>query len=309
MKRKRYWLLLSLPVLLLAAVPAVYFGWLGWMYTHPEKKPLLHTPVYFELPYQDVSFPSTDEEITLRGWHIPADEQDRVVIFAHGYNENRESATVALYMADALYEEGISSILFDFRGSGESDDGTTSLGYYEKDDLLGAIEYAKELGYRRIGLVGFSMGASTALDVAPQVPEVRAVVADSPYTDLDTYLQEHLPNLHAMPDLFFLPKFILWEMKMLTGIDAEDVRPIQAISQMHSKAVFLIHAEGDEVIPASESRLLQHASNAPNTVLWVSPSRDHVGTFHADPNDYLKRTMVFLKYHLTKDEQSPPDVI
>lgn len=304
MKRNRFLLLFSLPVMLLAIVPAIYFGWLGWMYTHPDKKPIKNTPEYFEMPFENVSFPSLDDQITLRGWHIQGANPDQVVIFAHGYKENRESASVALYMADALYEEGISSILFDFRGSGESDDGTTSLGYYEKDDLLGAIDYAKQQGYRRIGLVGFSMGASTALDVAPHVPEVRAVIADSPYTDLNLYLQEHLPNLHAMPDLFFLPKLILWEMKVLTGIDARTVQPIRAIGQMQSKAVYLIHAEGDDVIPATESRMLQHASSAPNTVLWVSPSRDHVGTFNADPNKYLKRTVVFLQYHLSKDD--PP---
>jgi dipeptidyl aminopeptidase/acylaminoacyl peptidase len=296
-------LLLSL---LLFFTPFVYFGWLGWAYTHPEKKPPEHTPQLFELPFENITFQSADDRVTLRGWLIPAEipHEERVVIFAHGYKENRESAKVALYMAKTLQKEGIASILFDFRGCGESDGRISSLGYYEKNDLIGAIDFAKRLGYRKIGLVGFSMGAATALSVAPQFPEVRAVVADSPFTDLDQFLKEYL---HKLP--LFLPEFILWEIKLLTGIDPEQVQPIQAIGHLHSQAVFLIHAQGDEVIPASESRRLQEASSAANTLLWVSPAKRHVGTFKDDPNRYLKRTAVFLQYHLSKGEPGPNDAV
>ena len=300
--RKKWMIALILLFLLLTSIPAIAIGVLSFRYTHPPKMALQTTPDSFGLSYQDVSFPSVeDDHVTLRGWLIQAkNQQRRIAIFAHGYSENRESADVALYMARSLRDKGIASLLFDFRASGESDGQETSLGYHERKDLHGAIQYAKRLGYQQIGLVGFSMGASTALDLASEVPEVQAVVADSAFSNLENYLEKKLEH-HQLTDLVpFLPKLVLWEMQMLTGIEPEQVQPIAAMPELKGKGVFLIHAGGDSVIPAAESERLRDASASPNTMLWVSDSNGHVGTFNVAQQEYLKRTSAFLTYYLSK---------
>lgn len=301
-RRKRIWFWLSFWCLLLVVLaPSASIAFLGWQYLHPPKKPIAETPEVFHLDYQDVSFESQNESVTLKGWLVPAEEDtSRIVIFAHGYSENRSSANVALHMAKALHSRSIASLMFDFRGAGESDGTMTSLGYYEKQDLLGAIDYAKGLGYEQIGLVGFSMGASTALNVAPEVPEVQAVVADSAFTNLDQYLETNLANLHPLAEVEFMPKLAMWEASLLTGIEPETVQPILSIQNLRDRGIFLIHAEGDEIIPASESRELAEASASMNTVLWVSPAKNHVGTYSKETNEYLVRTTAFLSYYLEK---------
>ena len=303
MKTRNKWLIaLLLFFLLIVSIPAVAVGVLAFRYTHPPKKTLHTTPGSFGLSYQDVSFPSQeDDHVTLRGWLIQAkNQQRRIAIFAHGYSENRESANVALYMARSLQEKDIASLMFDFRASGESDGAETSLGYHEKKDLLGAIEFAKRLGYQQIGLVGFSMGASTALDLAPEVPEVQAVVADSAFSNLEIYLEKKLEHNQLTDLVPLLPKLVLWEMQMLTGIKPDQVQPIAAMPELKGKGVFLIHAGGDSVIPAAESKRLRAADPSPNTMLWVSDSNGHVGTFKVAQEEYLKRTSAFLTYYLSK---------
>ncbi|MFD2169303.1 alpha/beta hydrolase [Tumebacillus lipolyticus] len=304
MKRKRrVWIWLSfLMVMLFVLLPCASVGYIGWSYLHPEKKRVEGSPKAFYLDYQDVSFSSQEQDITLKGWLIPAaEQQERIVIFAHGYSENRASANVALHMANVLHRRDIASLMFDFRGAGESDGTMTSLGYYEKQDLIGAIEYVKSLGYQQIGLVGFSMGAATALDVAPEVPEVKAVIADSAFTDLSEYLAGNLPKLHPIADIGFMPQLALWETSLLTGIEPQTVQPIESIQNVRDRGVFLIHAAGDDIIPAEESRQLAEASGSRNTVLWISPAEQHVGTYLKETNEYLVRTTAFLSYYLGVD--------
>ena len=304
MKTRNKWLVaLIVLLLLIASIPAAAIGILAHRYTHPPKMALDTTPGSFGLSYQDVAFPSRGEDaVILRGWLVQAKNQHRrIAIFAHGYTENRESADVALFMARALREKGIASLMFDFRGSGESDGEETTLGYWEKGDLLGAVDYVKKLGYDKIGLVGFSMGASTALGVAPEVPEVQAVVADSAFSNLGKFLERkmaHHPLVEAVP---FLPELVLWEVQMLTGIKANQVQPIAAMPELKGKGVFLIHALGDNVISAEESEQLSEACPSLNAMLWLSHSDNHVGTFGAMPKEYLKRTSAFLTYYLSRE--------
>src|SRR3569833_1814051 len=153
--RKKRPIALLLIFLFIVSIPAVAIGVIAFRYTHPPKMALHTTPGSFGLSYQDVAIPSSeDDHVTLRGWLIQAkNQQRRITIFAHGYSENRESADVALYMAHSLREKGIASLMFDFRASGESDGKEATLGYLENKDLLGAIQYAKRLGYQQIGLV------------------------------------------------------------------------------------------------------------------------------------------------------------
>ena len=69
-------------------------------------------------------------------------------------------------------------VSFDFRGHGRSG-GLSTLGDREIKDLDVAVRYARELGYRRIAAVGFSMGASVVMRYAGLVGGLDAAVSVS----------------------------------------------------------------------------------------------------------------------------------
>jgi len=297
-KLLRYTSRLALIGLLLAAVAAC---WLGWAYTHPPKRPLRTTPSSLGLAYTNVAFKSLSDDLTLRGWLVkPAQPEKRIVIFTHGYTENRENAQVGLRLAGELYGRQIASLLFDFRASGESEGEMTTIGADEQQDLLGAIRYVKDLGYEEIGVVGFSMGASTALSIAPDVPEVRAVIADSAFSDLERYLTVSLPEWKQFPERTVLPQLVVWGARLLMGIEPEKVQPIESVRRLRDQGLFLIHSQGDRVVPAAESERLREASGSSNTMLWISEANGHVGTYNRLPDQYLTRTTAFLDYYLSR---------
>ena len=85
-------------------------------------------------------------------------EQDFVVIFAHGAIFNKESW---YFLAERLQKEGISSLSIDFRGYGNSKNGSTNK---KELDILGAVDYLKGEGFKKISIVGGSMGGTAVLN-------------------------------------------------------------------------------------------------------------------------------------------------
>lgn len=138
-------------------------------------------------PIEDVSFPARDG-LTLRGWWIPVvptlalprrttgeGESDRAVIFLHGHGGSMDPDA---QHAPAFHAAGFSVLMFDFRAHGRSEGQVSTIGYLERQDALGAVDFVKAKGVCRIGLLGFSMGGVVAMLAAPICPDVRAVISD-----------------------------------------------------------------------------------------------------------------------------------
>lgn len=85
-------------------------------------------------------------------------KQDLVVIFAHGAIFNKESW---YFLAERLQKKGVSSLSINFRGYGNSKNGSTNK---KELDILGAIDYLKGEGFKNIAIVGGSMGGAAILN-------------------------------------------------------------------------------------------------------------------------------------------------
>jgi pimeloyl-ACP methyl ester carboxylesterase len=66
----------------------------------------------------------------------------------------------------------------DFRGHGGSDDGPTTFGVLEVEDVAGALAWLGERGIARVALVGSSMGGITAIAAAVVLGDGRLPAAD-----------------------------------------------------------------------------------------------------------------------------------
>src|ERR1700722_20361667 len=76
------------------------------------------------------------------------------IVIAHGFTLNWQRPAVWDVAARLRRFGGV--ITFDFRGHGRSG-GVSTLGDLEIKDLDAAVAWARELGYRRVVTVGFSM--------------------------------------------------------------------------------------------------------------------------------------------------------
>ena len=257
---------------------------------HRPHQPAPHgftlSPFEMGADYEPVSF-RTEDGLTLRGWWLPWPETDRVVI---GLVEHRRAKHELLGIGTALWRAGDSVLLFDFRGCGESDLAPLSVGYNELPDARAAVRYACErLPGARVGLLGYSMGAVVAILTAADEPAVRAVVADSPYASLAdvlayAYRRHHLPRrLLDLADLVNRRRY---------GYPFAALRPVDAVSRIAPRPLFLIHGEEDQLTPVEHARWLYAAAGEPKE-LWVVEGAPHCGAYFVDRPAYVARVADF----------------
>jgi dipeptidyl aminopeptidase/acylaminoacyl peptidase len=294
------WLLLSLAILGMLVIVGLSL-YVGWSITHPDQKPLDGDPTLYEIDYKEFEVLSHLDKAKLSGWVMESSNSPKgVIVMAHGYKENRLQHNVpALALTQSLLEENYHVILFDFRNSGLSDKAVTTVGFHEKEDLISVVQYVKgaypELP---IGVIGFSMGAATALIAAEDEPSIEAIVADSSFSDMGDYLSDNLSVWSGLPDFPFTP-IIMNTLPFLTGIDIAQVSPREAIKNIEAP-VMLIHGDGDTAIPYQNSEEIMSNSIGENIFFWMPSGAGHVRGYFTYPEEYTKRVIDFFDQSLIK---------
>jgi dienelactone hydrolase len=267
-RRKRlWWILLPVTAALLALwVVSTVNGWMESFFYLPVRGDF-PTPTGAE----DVAFPTTDG-LTLHGWFIPAAaprEQGPApaILFAHG---NAGNLSHHYEFADFLPTEGLSVFIFDYRSYGRSDRSPRRL---QRDDLIAdtnaALDYLltrPDVDRQRIGLCGFSLGATLGLAVAAERPEVRAVVSISSFSRWKDAAADHAG--------FF------GRLGVRSGRDAVD-----SVRRLGSRPLLILHGEQDRVVrPYHAQRIEQAAAEARVPVQRrMVPGAEHVDVLWVDP--------------------------
>ena len=303
---KKMLIAIELAVLAVLAICVGIAAFVGWSLTHPARKPVDDSPERYGLVYDNVVFSSRDDNVSLSGWFIPASAAVRsagteaqkpkgmTLVFAHGYAGNRlEKGLPALALAKSLVTAGYNVLMFDFRNSGESAGKLTSVGQFEKRDLLGAVDWVRSNHPGKIGLIGFSMGATTAILAAAEEPDVVGVVADSPFARLRDYLEENLPVWSNLPSFPFT-MLIMTIMPPITGIDVDEVDALAQVDRVYPRPILFIHSADDTKIPYVNSELLW--SRHPDRFeFWKTEKADHVDSYMMQPEEYTRRVLAFLE--------------
>jgi len=265
----------------------------GWMLTHPKRKSLPVFSANIVPEYRNISFKDIKDEINLKGWFFEVKGSNKTVILAHGYRQNRlQYGEDTFVLIKFLLNQGYNVLTFDFRNCGESEGKLTTVGIYEKNDLLGAIEYAKKLGSQQIVLLGFSMGAATSIVAGAESKDVDAVIADSPFSDLHEYLDDNLNAWSKLPSFPFNQTTFL-SIKILEGLNPKEFSPKSVIKDISPRPVLLIHSKDDAFIPVSNSHELLNAGGS-NVRLWETEGVNHVESFTKLTDEYLKKLGEFL---------------
>jgi len=255
---------------------------------HPPRFKTDDSPKRYGLDYEPVIFPTSDG-LTLRGWFIPAasaslepSRQEEMawntcatILVGHGYPFDKANILRHVLFLHPRFH----LLLFDFRYFGESDGAYTTAGLLETRDIQAAVEYVKsriDVNPGRIGAMGFSMSASAF--ILTRHPDVKAIVADSPYATLEGIIARQF---------FFLPGFTKWPFVTLTkvyarlilGVRVSDAAPAEAVRDL-ANPLLIIHGDADSQIPLEHSRTIFANADPNRTELWIVPGADH-GLAHA----------------------------
>ena len=256
-------------------------------------------PANLGLRYDDISFPSSDNKVMLRGWYVMAENSNRCIIMTHGENYHRADPTIGmLEIAVGLVEHGYNVLMFDLRGHGESGKGVKTGGYYERRDVQGAIAYVRGRGIQpqHIGLLGFSIGAASSLLAAAEDKDLAAVVSDSCWADLMDTVRSEVARRPYMPG--FLTRVIPIIARAVYGVNVDEIKPIDAVNRIAPRPIFFIHGESDRVIPVESAHRLYRSNNNHGNKLWIVPGAKHVRSFKTQPEQYINKIAGFFEQAL-----------
>ena len=288
-------LLLLFFILVVAVV--VISSYVGWNLVHPPRIGIEPFSSNIVPEHRDVNFSSADKDIVLNGWLFEVKGSSKTVILAHGYGKNRlEFEEQTLDIIKGFVTRGFNVLAFDLRNSGKSGGKLTTMGFYEKNDLLGAVNYVKSLGSKQIVLMGFSTGASASIMAAAESKDISAVIADSPYSELRKYLVDGFSEWTSLPAFPFNSTLLL-SMELLGGMDVDKASPRRFMVNISPRSVLLIHCRNDKEIPVENSRILYSViskTKSKNHELWETDGDGHLGSFRKSPQEYMDRVLGFL---------------
>jgi fermentation-respiration switch protein FrsA (DUF1100 family) len=197
--------------------------------------------------------------------------------------------------AQFLNAAGYSVLLFDFQANGESPGSHVTFGRLESLDASAAVAYMhSRLPGQKIAALGESMGGAAAALAKPPL-SVDALVLEEVYPDLKDAVKDRMAVYLGPVGRFLSP--VLWlQLRPRLGFSADDLRPIDHVSEMHMPKLFIAGAEDDHTTIA-ESKALFAAAAEPKS-LWIVAGAKHVNLYAYTPIEYRKRILDFLNQHL-----------
>jgi pimeloyl-ACP methyl ester carboxylesterase len=268
------WVGISVVLLLVAAFLGVS-AFAACMLTMPMRNfnPELN-PAKYGLKYEALSIPARTDGLQIAAWYIPSDENQRVIILVHGYNNSRTNGFLDEFVsfAASLQQAGFSVMMVDLRGHGESAEARFTFGITERRDVLGAVDWLEEHGYQpgKIGVLGYSLGAGSVVGAAADEPDIGAVWVDSLFADIKPVIQDGVTAAVGLPQVL-VPSTISM-VRLMYGYDITALRPIDEITKIAPRPIFMAHCQEDKLIPISNMDQLSQV--AQNSQTWVIPNCD-----------------------------------
>ncbi len=231
---------------------------------------------------RDVFFDAADG-VTLHAWWFEANplaggearteplDSSAVLLFAHG---NAGNLTHRAGHARAFAREGISVLIFDYRGYGRSEGSADEAGIYRDIDAAFAFLTGEwGIASDRIVLFGRSLGSAPASRLSTRVPHA-ALVLVSP-----------LPSAKRMTRRMFigLPMDLLIRSRF----------PVVDWVADRSTPLLVVHGDRDEVIPLAYGREVYEAAAEPKRFLSL-PGAGHNDILSAGGRDYVETVAAFV---------------
>ena len=283
---------ISIRVVLYGAILFLIFLWIfSGVLLNAYRPKDTGSPAAFNIPFEKITFPAKDK-VTVNGWWVEGKTKGKCVILCHGLGADKADM---LNYIPLLHQKGYSVLAFDFRGHGESKEKYTSLGYNEVNDLLAAVEYAKEKGAKQLGVLGRSMGAAVSIRTAEICPDIKAVIADSSFAKLTDMIRSYSNKFYHLPYYPLVP-LAVFTAKIRSGFKYETVNPVESAARMRTP-LLLIHGLADGNIPPENSQKIFDAALGPKKIILV-PGAGHIESFSKDMKNYSKEVVDFFGKYL-----------
>lgn len=231
------------------------------------------------IPFQSVTL-TTIDGMKLAAWYTPS-RNGALILLAHGYAGVRSLEMHALFA-----RSGFGALSWDFRAHGDSSGRLCTMGLLESIDVEAALDFALDQpGVEHVGAYGASMGAVALIEAAARREEIAALAVEGAFPTLEGQFQR---TVH----IEVLRPFVRFFAEREAGLHMAELRPIDIISRIQPRPLYILQGEADTVVPPNSALRLYHAAGDPRT-LWLAPNVGHVGMYAARAAQFEENLLQF----------------
>lgn len=215
--------------------------------------------------------------------HYRSPGRERVIVLCHGSFMCKDARPFR-EMSNDFYES-FDVVTMDFRGHGRSG-GFFTFTAKEQDDLRAVIDFAKKT-YTKIGIIGFSLGAATAIIDAAENKDIQSLIAVSAPADVDK-IENHFLKKEAL-----IPAIKKFEFGKSPNIRPGNmflrkIRPIDVVRNVSPIPILFISGAKDPIVYPWHALALYGKADMPKRI------EDFEDGFHAE-EIYLKSRDKFVR--------------
>jgi hemolysin activation/secretion protein/fermentation-respiration switch protein FrsA (DUF1100 family) len=199
-----------------------------------------------------------------------ANGNDAALIYCHRLLSSKDSFDLNGFGNVLLRKFDV--ITFDFRGHGKSE-GYSTCGGDEVLDLLAAVQYARQVGYRRIAVLGVGMGGTVAIREAALFRNVDAVAVVSPLgqpTRFEPWSWGMTSKISAKVDYVKIPVRVFHGTRIggryLTG------SPIHLVDRVSPIPLLVVHGDDGKYLNFRQTKSLYEKAKEPKRFLVLPKS-------------------------------------
>lgn len=207
---------------------------------------------------------TTDDNATISLNQHQSNNRDTVLIICPGCFMCKDAKPFAQMAKD--FSGHFDVISMDFRGHGQSS-GLFTFTAKEHIDLKAVFEYARKK-YPRVVLMGFSLGAATAIIYTAKHKGISGVIAVSAPSDFDKIENHFLKKEAVIPAM---EKFELGKSPTLRpgNIALKKVKPIDVVSGISPTPILFLSGRKDPIIHHWHTeKLFEHAREPKKLIVF-----------------------------------------
>ncbi len=198
------------------------------------------------------------EGVPLELWWLHRPQSKGVAIILHGFGDDAwGTASRAQDLPDW------DALVFTFRGRDRHPDTPSTLGAWERKDVVAVDAFLESQGFprRNILMVGTSQGAGVALlalaDLEREGEPFAGALLESPYVDLRDAARNHLKGTLGNSEILARPAeaMALRRAERIAHFNAEDVSPLKASFGLRTP-IALLAGDADTITPLEGVRAI-----------------------------------------------------
>ncbi len=232
---------------------------------------VLENPRQWGLEYEQVAI-TTQDKLQLSAWYIPSDKSEYVFVFFHGNAGNMSHRRETV---ENFHELGVSVLIFDYRGYGESEGKISETGLYlDAQAVWQYLTEIRKIDSNKIIIFGRSLGGAVAADLALKV-DAAGLVLESTFSSIRDMANRVLPII----------SFAL--------IKRYDFNTLNKIPNIGMPKLFM-HSQDDALVPYALGKKLFLAANEPKWMFTMQGGHNDGFIIHRE------RYLIELKKFLAK---------